>query len=149
MNNYTQAKELEDYSFKDVFCTRFSKVSCDASAKIIICELRAEYVPIEHFRDTFYRIGELVNAGFNRKLIFDKRSLKAFHQPSMEWYFIYWKRDMYEKGLKVYRKLLPKEEWFQKSVLYAREQILKQHPDNIIDKLDIKYCDTIKEALHV
>lgn len=147
MNESTQIRELKDYSFKDVFCTRFSKVSCDADAGIIICELRAEYVPIEYFKDTFYRIGELVNAGFNNKLIFDKRSLKAFHQPSMEWYFVSWKKAMYEKGLVTYRKLLPQEAWFRKSEMYAREQIMKDYPDNIIDKLDIKYCETLKEAL--
>ena len=147
MAESTLSKEIESYKFKDFFDSRFSHVYYNNELKIILCELKAEYVPIEHFKDTFYRIEELVSSGINHKLILDKRSLKAFHQPSMEWYFVHWKKNMYNKGLKVYRKILPPEAWFRAAVINAREQILREYPHNIIDRLDIKYCESIQEAI--
>ncbi|MEM9671919.1 MAG: hypothetical protein AAF992_04950, partial [Bacteroidota bacterium] len=113
----------------------------------IICELKSEYVPIEHFKDIFYKISELVKRGISQKFIFDKRALRAFHQPSMEWYFVVWKKEMYQHGLSLHRKILPDEPWFQKSVEIAKEQIVKNYPDTIVDKLDIRYCDSIQEAI--
>ena len=134
-------------SFKDYHNSRFSYIYYNPDIKTIVCELKAEYVPIEHFKDTFYKVSELVEAGNNYKFIFDKRSLRAFHQPSMEWYYIVWKKDMYQKGLKVHRKILPDEPWFKKSVSIAKDQISRENKDSVIDKLDIKYCDSVEEAI--
>lgn len=133
--------------FQDYYNSRFSRIYFNEELKIIICELKAEYVPIEHFKDTFYKISELVEAGNNHKFIFDKRSLRAFHQPSMEWYFVVWKKEMYEKGLKIHRKILPPEPWFRKSVAIAKEQISREHHEIIINKLDIRYCESVEEAI--
>ncbi|MEO0331608.1 MAG: hypothetical protein AAF223_07965 [Bacteroidota bacterium] len=135
--------------FEDFFDARFARVSYHDKSGIIICELKSEYVPIEHFKDTFLRISELVEKGVNQKFIFDKRALRAFHQPSMEWYFIVWKKDMYQHGLSVHRKILPDEPWFQKSVEIAKSQIVQNYSDNIVDKLDIRYCNSIEEAIEV
>lgn len=146
MNN-TAVNQLTNYEFTDYFSSRFSKIYFCKELKTIVCELTSDYVPIEHFKDTFYKVSELVEAGNNHKFIFDKRSLRAFHQPSMEWYFVVWKMDMYEKGLKIHRKILPAEPWFQKSVAIAKEQIAREHVDIILDKLDIQYCESIEEAL--
>ena len=146
MNNTT----LDQHSvsdFQDYYTSRFSRIYYNSDSKIIICELRSEYVPIEHFKDTFYKVSELVEAGNNHKFIFDKRALRAFHQPSMEWYFTVWKKEMYEKGLRIHRKILPPEPWFKKSVEIAKNQISHVHNDLIIDKLDIKYCDSVEEAI--
>lgn len=145
MDNTTIEKTKSD--FQDYYNARFSRIYYNEDLKTIICELKAEYVPIEHFKDTFYKISELVEAGNNHKFIFDKRSLRAFHQPSMEWYFVVWKKEMYEKGLKIHRKILPPEPWFRKSVAIAKEQISREHHELIIDKLDIRYCETIEEAI--
>lgn len=138
-----------DYSFTDAFETRFARVYRLAEEKTIICELKSEYVPMAHFKDTFYQISDLVKSGLNRKFIFDKRSLRAFHQPSMEWYYIEWKRAMLDYGLKQHRKILPSEPWFRKSVEIAKDQIHQRYPDNVIDQLDIKYCDSVEEAIAV
>jgi hypothetical protein len=97
----------------------------------------------------FGQIGEIVKAGDFEKFIFDKRSLRAFHQPTMEWYFIFWKKEMLEYGVKTHRKILPTEKWFEKMVQIAKNQILQTYPDNIIDQLDIRYCDTIEEAIEI
>ncbi|MEK6479438.1 hypothetical protein WJR50_17980 [Catalinimonas sp. 4WD22] len=141
--------QITQYKFEIFFTSRFAQVSYNEEKRIVLCSLRSDYVPIEHFKETFFKISELVDKGYNQKFIFDKRSLKAFHQPSMEWYFVVWKKDMFEKGLKVHRKILPPEPWFKKSVEIAKLQINKDHEDLIVDQLDIKYCDSLEQAVEI
>ena len=145
MNSTLNPSEIQD--FEIAFEERYARVLVSAEKKIIICELLADYIPIEDFQSIFLQIGEIVKAGNFEKFIFDKRSLRAFHQPTMEWYFIHWKKDMLAYGLKTHRKILPAEKWFEKMVQIAKGQILQNYPDNIIDQLDIKYCDSIEEAI--
>lgn len=145
MNETINSSEIQD--FEVAFEQRYARVWFNRDKKIVICELLADYIPIEDFKLIFGQIGEVVKAGDFEKFIFDKRSLRAFHQPTMEWYFIHWKREMLEYGLKTHRKILPAEKWFEKMVQIAKNQILQTYPDNIIDQLDIKYCDSIDEAV--
>lgn len=145
MNETINSSEIQD--FEVAFEQRYARVWFKRDKKIVICELLADYIPIEDFKLIFGQIGEVVKAGDFEKFIFDKRSLRAFHQPTMEWYFIHWKREMLEYGLKIHRKILPAEKWFEKMVQIAKNQILQTYPDNIIDQLDIKYCDSIDEAV--
>ena len=133
--------------FKLAFEQRYVKVWVNSARKTVICELLTDYVPIEDFKEAFGEIGKLVEAGDFEKFIFDKRALRAFHQPTMEWYFIHWKKEMLGYGVKTHRKILPAEKWFEKMVQIAKAQILTQYPDNIIDQLDIAYCDTVEEAI--
>jgi hypothetical protein len=133
--------------FEVAFEQRYARVWFNRSRKTIICELLTDYVPIEDFKEAFLEIGELVKTGGFEKFIFDKRALRAFHQPTMEWYFIHWKKDMLGYGVKTHRKILPEEKWFEKMVQIAKAQILTQYPDNIIDQLDIAYCDTLEVAI--
>jgi len=133
--------------FKLAFEQRYVKVWVNSARKTIICELLTDYVPIEDFKEAFGEIGKLVEAGDFEKFIFDKRALRAFHQPTMEWYFIHWKKEMLGYGVKTHRKILPAEKWFEKMVHIAKAQILTQYPDNIINQLDIAYCDTVEEAI--
>lgn len=126
---------------------KYTRVWVNPVLKIIICELLVDYIPIEDFKAAFSQIGEIVKSGDYKKFIFDKRALRAFHQPTMEWYFIHWKKEMLTHGLKIHRKILPNEKWFGKMVQIAKLQIIQNYPDNIIDQLDISYCDTIEEAI--
>jgi hypothetical protein len=128
---------------------QYVQVLINPSQKIIICKLSADYIPIEDFKLAFEKIGALVKSGDYEKFIFDKRALRAFHQPTMEWYFIFWKKEMLEFGLKTHRKILPAEKWFEKIVQIAKDQILQNYPDNIINQLDIRYCDSIEEAIQI
>lgn len=137
----------EILGFELAYEQRYAKVWVNRTRKVIICELLSDYVPIEEFKIAFGEIGELVKAGDFEKFIFDKRALRAFHQPTMEWYFIHWKKEMLGYGVKTHRKILPPEKWFEKMVQIAKAQILIQYPDNIINQLDIAYCDTIEEAV--
>jgi hypothetical protein len=145
MNETLNLSEIQDFEL--AFEERYARVLVNTEKGIVICELLADYIPIEDFKETFLQIGKIIEAGDFEKFIFDKRSLRAFHQPTMEWYFIHWKRDMLAFGLKTHRKILPTEKWFEKMVQIAKQQILENYPDNIIDQLDIQYCNTIEEAI--
>jgi hypothetical protein len=145
MNETINTSEIQDFEL--AYEERYARVLVSAEKKTIICELLADYIPIDDFKEAFGQIGKIVKGGNYEKFIFDKRSLRAFHQPTMEWYFIHWKKDMLAYGLKTHRKILPAEKWFEKMVQIAKQQILETYPDNIIDQLDIQYCDTIEEAI--
>jgi hypothetical protein len=140
---------IETNNFELIFEERDAKVYASPEKGIVICELLSDYVPIDNFKSIFLRISDIIKQGGYTKFIFDKRALRAFHQPSMEWYFLHWKNEMLEYGVSQHRKILPAEKWFEKMVMIAKEQILKNNPDNIIEKLDIRYCDSIEEAIAI
>jgi len=141
------ANAIELNNFELMFEIKYARVYANQEKGIIICELLTDYIPIEDFKEVFHQITKIVEKGKYEKFIFDKRSLRAFHQPSMEWYFLHWKNKMLELGLDKHRKILPEEKWFEKMVMIAKEQIMKNNPDNIIHLLDIKYCNSIEEAI--
>lgn len=114
---------------------------------ILIVEARSTYIPIEHFKETFNFIGELVEKRQISKLIFDKRKLSVFHQPSMEWYFTEWKEQMFNKGLTTHRKILPQDEVFRQSVKIGREKINNQFPNGKFKLMDIAYAENIEQAI--
>jgi hypothetical protein len=145
MNETQYPSETQDFEL--AFEEKYARVLINVEKKMVICELLADYIPIDDFKETFYRIGDLVKEGDFQKFIFDKRSLRAFHQPTMEWYFIHWKSEMLKYGVTKHRKILPSEKWFEKMVQIAKAQILQNYPENIIDQLDIQYCDSIEEAI--
>jgi len=145
MNDTTFFPGVMDFDL--AFEHKYARVWSNPIRKIVICELLTDYVPIEDFKEVFAEIGDLVKAGDFTKFIFDKRALRAFHQPTMEWYFIHWKKEMLGYGLKTHRKILPAEKWFEKMDQIAKAQIITQYPDNIIDQLDIAYCDTLEAAI--
>ena len=119
----------------------------DAHTSIAIVEATASYIPIEQFKEIFGAIGKIVEERKITKLIFDKRKLTVFHQPSMEWYFIEWKEKMFEFGLKTHRKILPQDEIFKQSVKIGREKIKASHPNGKYTQMDIQYSESIEEAI--
>lgn len=147
MTDILNTSEIQD--FEIALEERYAKVWVNSERKTIICELLADYIPIGDFQEIFTQIGGIVQAGNFEKFIFDKRSLRAFHQPTMEWYFIKWKKEMLGHGLRIHRKILPTEKWFEKMVQIAKDQILQKYPDNIIEQLDIRYCTSIEEAIRI
>ncbi|MGB0521727.1 MAG: hypothetical protein ACPGJS_02145 [Flammeovirgaceae bacterium] len=140
---------LEDkYTLTIVFESEYAKVYLVEGHKVLICEALKEYIPIENFKYVFLSMAPLVKEHQIEKFIFDKRNLRAFHQPSMEWYFIEWKKQMLEIGLSVHRKILPKKlAWFEQAVQAGRAKIQNDYPDNIIAKLDVQYRNSIEEAI--
>lgn len=133
--------------FKFQFKSEYAEVYTSEEHNAIICILTIDYVPIQAFRQLFGEISTVVSAGSFFKFIFDKRSLRTFHQPSMEWYFIEWKLKMLEQGLTQHRKILPNLDWFKKAVEIARKPLLDRFPAEAFAKIDIQYCENLEEAL--
>lgn len=119
----------------------------NGNPEVAIVEAAASYIPIEQFKEIFAAIGDLVKEKKITKLIFDKRKLTVFHQPSMEWYFVEWKEQMFELGLKTHRKILPQDEVFKQSVKIGREKIKANHPLGKYLQMDIRYADTLEDAI--
>lgn len=117
------------------------------SPKTVVVEAVSSYIPIDQFKEIFNFIGDLVEKENITKLIFDKRNLSVFHQPSMEWYFVEWKEQMLRHGLTTHRKILPVDEVFRQSVKIGREKINKMHPNGKFHTMDIAYAETLEEAI--
>ncbi len=146
MNDVTE-KGLTDLGFKMEFSNAYAEVYINNKLGIIGCVITADYVPIRHFVETFTQISTFGRTSKFSKFIFDKRNLRTFHQPSMEWYFLDWKTEMVEYGLTQHRKLLPDLQWFVKAVDLARRPLLEKMPASLSEKLDIRYCDTLEQAI--
>jgi len=112
-----------------------------------VVEATASYIPLDQFKEIFNFIGELTSTKKITKLIFDKRKLSVFHQPSMEWYFVEWKEKMFDAGLKTHRKILPQDDVFRQSVRIGRDKINKAYPTKKFQQMDIQYAETIEEAI--
>jgi hypothetical protein len=128
----------------------YAQVLFSKNYQAFIIEARNSYIPKEEFKDTFHVASELVSEETIDKGIFDKRALKTFDQPSMEWYFITWKTDLYEKyGLNKHVKILPDLPWFKKAVEAGKSDIFKKYPNTHLNNISIYYLDQIEEALNV
>lgn len=112
-----------------------------------LVEASASYIPLDKFKEIFNFIGELTEKKKLTKLIFDKRKLSVFHQPSMEWYFVEWKEKMFDAGLKIHRKILPQDDVFRQSVRIGREKINKAYPSKKYHQMDIQYAESVEEAI--
>jgi hypothetical protein len=115
--------------------------------RVAVVEATSSYIPIEQFKEVFNFIGDLVTREKITKLIFDKTKLSVFHQPSMEWYFVEWKEQMFYQGLSIHRKILPKDEVFRQSVKIGREKINKMFPQGKFHQMDIGYSETLEGAI--
>ncbi|WP_258098997.1 hypothetical protein [Marinoscillum pacificum] len=146
MNDVTE-KSLSDLGFKLEFSNAYTEVYINSKQGIISCVITVDYVPIRFFIETFNQISNVARSSKYRKFIFDKRNLRTFHQPSMEWYFLEWKTEMVEYGLTQHRKLLPDLQWFVKAVELARRPLLEKMPESLSQQLDIRYCDTLEQAV--
>lgn len=112
----------------------------------LVVRATAEYIPSNEFKAVFDYAGKLVEQYRIKRLIFDKRELRVFDQPSMEWYFTEWKTQMSNLGLKVHRKILPEDFAFRESVKVGHKSISQNHPQGKFHELDIQYADSLEEA---
>lgn len=108
----------------------------------------ANFLPIEEFKAVFIQVAEGVMENKLRKVLFDKRSLTVFHQPSMEWYYLEWKVSLLnEEGVMEHAKILPKDDLLRKSVEEAKRKIFKDNPTSPIQRLNLRYYENFPEAL--
>ena len=124
-----------------------AKIYLEETSNVLIVESLRSYILIEEFKEIFYKVNELIAEFQVAKLLFDKRKLKVFHQPSMEWYFVEWKDTAYDLGIRIIRKLLPDDSVFIQSVKIGITKIKSEYPDAKFNLMDIQYSNTLEEAL--
>ena len=113
----------------------------------IVVNTLKSYIPKDVFKDTFTSLEPHITGNQVNKLIFDKSALSVFDQEAMEWYHVHWKENMFAKGLKHHRKILPDSDFFKNSVKAGRKKIASKYPSFSFDKLDIQYRNSVAEAL--
>ncbi len=113
----------------------------------VLVAATSSYIPIEQFKAIFNHIGDYASRHSLNKLIFDKRQLTVFHQPSMEWYFVEWKEKMFSLGLTRHVKILPQDEVFRQSVKIGRSRINETFPTGKFHLMDIRYAESLEEAI--
>jgi len=147
MMTIEDSKILEE-RFTERYADNFGKIYTGTDSNTIICELLLPYTPIEQFMGLLQKKAQIIQNYGCDKFVFDKRAIRGFHQPSMEWYYLEWKVQMFHKfGLAVHRKLFCDEEWFLKCIEAGRAEIKRKDPGSIVHTLDIKVCQTLQEAV--
>lgn len=120
-----------------------------AEKKAILVEATNTYIPIDEFKEAFNMVETYVKENFKLeidKIVFDKRKLTVFHQPSMEWYMTEWKDNIYHLGLRTIRKILPDDKVFRYSVKIGREKIDQKYPNAKYHQMDIQYRESLEAA---
>jgi hypothetical protein len=135
-----EVQKLKDFSHAEV-------ASLKDKPDVIVVKATKNYIPMRVFQPIFDFVVAHAKEKKVSKVIFDKRTLSVFHQPSMEWYFLDWKDRMSKVGCKVHRKLLPDDQVFIQSVKIAREKLNKDYQQAEFQKLDIQYADSLQEAI--
>ena len=136
-----------NFKFEFVNKDKYHSLLYNKELKLAICAAEEEYIPISNFKNIFLAISNLIEHSQVHNLIFDKRNLRTFHQPSMEWYFALWKPTVREKGLINHYKILPDLDWFLKSVEAGKHEIFKKYGKNIIVGINILYVKNIEIAI--
>jgi hypothetical protein len=139
--------ELEAYQHELVSENSYAQLYWIPQHNALACVMLQEYIPFSVFQETFIQAGEIACMRKAQRFIFDKRSLRAFHQPSMEWYFLHWKRQMLCLGLRTHRKILPTGNWFDLAVKTCREELEKCPQAVFLQNLDIQYRQNLTEAI--
>ncbi len=138
---------IKGFEFELINQNAYISLYFNKELKLAICEADAEYIPIDYFKSMFLSISDLIEQFPIRHLVFDKRKLRTFHQPSMEWYFAIWKPEIKTKGLDNHFKILPEMNWFVKSVEAGRHEIFHKYGADIIEGITITYVDSVETAI--
>lgn len=108
---------------------------------------KQSYIPIESFKTAFGKAYGYSKERNWKKFIFDKSNLNVFHQPSMEWYYTNWKKDLVDIGLTKHYKILPNEDWFKSSVKAGIAEIKLKYPEFDFNQFTVDYINKIEEAI--
>lgn len=134
--------------FTERYSDQAGKIYTCNDSNIILCKLLQAYTPIDDFMNLLKQQMTIIEMYGCEKFIFDKRAIRGFHQPSMEWYYLTWKVEAYKRfGLEKHRKLFTKEEWFLKCIEAGRAQIKLKDPGSIVHSFDIQVCDDLADAM--
>ena len=139
---------LDQKDFQMAFNNEYGAIFLNRAESALVLKLKKRFVPFEDFKKLVELTSPYFLSGVYEVFIFDKSDLRAFHQPSMEWYYLEWKKEMYEEAhLDKHIKIWPTERWFQVVIEAGRNKIREAHPDHISNKLVIHYVDNQEEAL--
>ncbi|MCW3105067.1 MAG: hypothetical protein JWO09_3507 [Bacteroidetes bacterium] len=144
METITTYKGLD---FKPVYECPYASAYYNAALRMMLCVAKEEYIPIEEFKTIFLKMSDMLDEFPAKHLVFDKRKLGTFHQPSMEWYFSVWKPQVKLKGLDSHYKLLPDADWFAKAVAAGKNDIYERYGTAFLDGISINYMDTLEEVI--
>lgn len=141
---------MENLGFEQIFANEFGAGYTNKEKGVIALVATSDYIPILKFKQLFEMLADEVKYGeaSYSKFVFDKSSLRTFHQPSMKWYFTEWKTEMLEYGITKHYKILPTLEYFRKAVEAARKPLLAKYPKEIMAQLSINYFETVEEAIN-
>lgn len=142
LKNETVLQPFEPYYQNESTRLYFSRM-----LGIGLCDVIAPYIPMAQFMDVFNCATEMIGKHGIRHFVFDKRSLRTFHQPSMEWYFVEWKPVVRDMGMAVHFKILPDEPWFHRCVEAGRNDILKNYPEPLLAGISISYVQSVEQAI--
>jgi hypothetical protein len=143
-------EQIEGYSLAVV--RRFPQAdicTMEAYPGTVVIRAMAPYIPLMIFQSIFAYVAEmdLVREGRVTTVVFDKRKLMYYHQPSIEWYFLSWKATMVAYGVTRHRKVLPVYAAFRTVAGLGREALFRDHPAAAFHRLDIGYVESLREAL--
>lgn len=141
------SNETVDLNLTEFGGNQSIKLYYESNLRIGIAVATAPYISMDEFMEAFKASTEMIREFNITKFIFDKRALRAFHQPSMEWYFVEWKPKIKEMGMKTHYKILPQEDWFRKCVEAGRRDIEEAYGENFLDGITVTYVDSIKQAV--
>jgi hypothetical protein len=142
----------ETQLLEEQFTERYEDANCRIFASndgdTIVAEIRLPYVPIEGMMTLLKQVTRLVEFYGGNKFILDQRKLMAFHQPTVEWIDVEWKKEMYHKfGLVTHRQLFSDELWFRKCLEAGQALIRKNYPTAIVHTMDVRTCQSLDEAV--
>ncbi len=135
------------YEFDLIYSAPSASLYYNNVLEMALCVAEVEYIPIDNFKAVFLSLSDLIEKYPIKHLVFDKRKLRTFHQPSMEWYFAIWKPEVRKKGLINHYKILPKLEWFVQAVKAGRFEIYNKYHKDILDGIAINYVNDIESAI--
>lgn len=130
---------VEAFDYADIYLVEHQPV--------LVIEATTTYIPIDEFKKIFTKSVDVVKVNGIQKIVFDKRALEVFHQPSMEWYFSTWKEELLDHGVRMHRKLLPNDFSFRQSVKIGRTRISEKYDNLRTHEMDIRYVESIAEAI--
>ncbi len=131
-----------------LFTNKYMNIFFDSKNEVLFCITNIDFVPEEDFRLIFERVAQEIDKKNIKKVIFDKRTLKIFDQPSMVWYHIIWKVAVKAKnGMVTYRKLLPNDADFRLSVEIGKKHLQLMDASFSFADFDIQYVDNLEDAL--
>ncbi len=137
----------QGYIFHDIAVGDLASLHYCSELSLAICTAQAEYIPIEAFKEVFLQISGIIKEYPVKHLLFDKRALRTFNQPSMEWYFTTWKPTVHLLGLSNHFKILPELEWFKAAVSAGKHEILFKSDIDFLTGITITYVNSPEEAI--